>query len=94
MTEIHMTERYVWVYINVDRKTSEVELTSFVSPDKHGEHLDTIATPFYYRLVRNGVRYNVSCQIQLSEKTAIRIAGTLYDAEFEIAPQMRMKVRR
>jgi hypothetical protein len=85
--------RYCWVYMNIDHRTDNVELSLWSSPSQNGEHLDAIKTPFVYQLTRNDIRYYVYSEVELSQNLAIRVAGTLYDTEFVIAPKLRMKSR-
>jgi len=90
MNEIYIS-RYCWVYLNIDHRTDDVELSLWSSPSSSGKHLETIDTPFKYQLTRNDVRYYVFSQVQLSQNLAIKVAGQLYDAEFIIAPKLNMK---
>jgi hypothetical protein len=89
MPEI-ITSRYVWVFLNTKTHSETIELSTWVSPDRFAEHPQK-TTPHYYQLTRNDIRYYVYSEVQLSQLQAIKVAGTLYDAEFVIAPQMRMK---
>lgn len=86
--------RYCWVYINIDSRCSDLELSLWCSPDSQGQHLETIETPHKYQLTRNDVRYYIYSEVQLSQNLAIRVAGMLYDSEFVIAPQLKMKSQK
>lgn len=94
MTIKFHTSRYAWVCVCPDEASGSVGINTFVSPDRNAVHLDTIPTPFKYQLTRNDVRYYLSSEVQLSQNLAIRIAGQLYDAEFILAPQMKMKANK
>jgi hypothetical protein len=86
--------RYVWAYLSWNDGKQISELSFWISPDPNAPHMDTIPTPNSYSLTRNDVRYLLQSEVKLSEISAIRIAGILYDAEFLIAPKIPMKSRR
>jgi hypothetical protein len=94
MTEIHHTTRYCWVHTIPDDNPERINVSSWVSPDARGKPFPDIDTPHQYRLTRNDVVYIVESEVLLSQSLAIRIAGTLYDAEFIIAPKTKMKSRK
>jgi len=88
--------RHVWVYNSHD-KNGQPFLATFVSPDKNGVHLDTIATPFDYITSRGDVRYFICSEVLITREKAIEISRKLYDEEFSIESMNRrksMKVRR
>lgn len=86
--------RFVWVYLAWDVKKQEGELSLWTSPDQDAPRLDTIATPFIYHAIRNDVRYNVNSEIELAEKTVIKICGAMYDTEFVISKTIARKRSR
>lgn len=91
---MNFIHRYVWVYLCWDEGKQSGELSFWISPDKDAQHLDTIPTPHSYSLTRNDVRYILQSEVKLSELTAIKVAGIMYDTEFVIAPKIPMKSRR
>jgi len=91
---VSILNRYVWVYLTWDEKKQEGELSLWTSPDANAPRLDTIATPFVYHAVRNDVRYNLSSEISLAEKTVIKICGTMYDTEFVMSKAIARKRSR
>lgn len=86
-----VNNRHCWVYVELDTARDRPFLTTWVCPDAAGEPFPNRATPHEYSLSRNNVRYLVHSEVQLSQATAIEIAGRLYDSEFIIAPKIDMK---
>jgi len=92
MSKIYNT-RHVWVYVNLVENPLRVNVNSWVSPSPNACPFPDMDTPHEYTLTRNDLRYIVHSEVQLSQNTAIRIAGQLYDSEFIIAPKINMKRR-
>lgn len=86
--------RYAWVYFEGLRGDGQMDMQTFVSPDAEGLRLVHRPTPYTYQLTRNDVRYRLQSEVELSRKSAITIAGMLYDQEFVIAYQVKRRARR
>ncbi len=85
--------RHVWVYASVDTNASKVNLNAWVSIDKIPPPFPFNSTPHDYSLSRDDMRYLIHSEVQLSQQTATKLAGEMYESEFVIAPKMHMRRR-
>lgn len=78
-----MLNRYVWVYASFDKKRHIWEWSSWQGVEG-GSGLG-IPTPHKKTFARNGVRYHMQCERDISDADAIQIVRSLYEFEFATA---------
>lgn len=93
MAAKHYINRFVYVYIDHENIGQGINFNAFVTPLENFVPFPSRETPHQYTLTRNDVRYNMKCQVQITQNLAIRIAGTMYESEFQIVPAINRRRR-